>query len=37
MRILAALGGNALLKSGEALTEANQRGNIRRTAAAIVP
>ena len=37
MRIVAALGGNALLKRGEPLTEANQRANVRRAAAALAP
>lgn len=37
MRIVAALGGNALLRRGEPLTEANQRANVRRAAAAIAP
>jgi carbamate kinase len=37
MRIVAALGGNALLKRGELLTEANQRSNVRRAANAIAP
>ena len=37
MRIVVALGGNALLRRGEPLTEANQRANVRRAAAAIAP
>ena len=37
MRIVVALGGNALLKRGEPLTEANQRANVRRAAEAIAP
>ena len=37
MRIVAALGGNALLKRGEPLTEANQRANVRRAAVALAP
>ncbi|MGE0766485.1 MAG: carbamate kinase [Hyphomicrobiaceae bacterium] len=37
MRIVAALGGNALLKRGEPLTEANQRANVRRAVAALAP
>lgn len=37
MRIVAALGGNALLKRGEPLTEANQRANVRRAAQALAP
>jgi carbamate kinase len=37
MRIVAALGGNALLKRGEPLTEANQRANVRRAAEALAP
>jgi carbamate kinase len=35
MRIVAALGGNALLRRGEPLTAENQRANIRRAAAAL--
>lgn len=35
MRIVAALGGNALLKRGEPLTAQNQRTNVRRAAAAL--
>lgn len=35
MRILAALGGNALLKRGEPLTEVNQRANVKRAANAL--
>jgi carbamate kinase len=37
MRIVVALGGNALLKRGEPLTEANQRANVRRAADALAP
>jgi carbamate kinase len=37
MRIVAALGGNALLRRGEPLTQANQRANVHRAAAAIAP
>ncbi len=37
MRIVVALGGNALLKRGELLTEANQRTNVRRAAEALAP
>jgi carbamate kinase len=37
MRIVAALGGNALLRRGEPMTEANQRTNVRRAAAALAP
>ena len=37
MRIVVALGGNALLKRGEPLTEVNQRANVRRAAEAIAP
>jgi carbamate kinase len=37
MRIVVALGGNALLKRGEPLTEANQRANVRRAAEAVAP
>ncbi len=37
MRIVVALGGNALLKRGEPLTEANQRANVRCAAEALVP
>jgi carbamate kinase len=37
MRIVVALGGNALLKRGEPLTEANQRTNVRFAAQAIAP
>lgn len=36
MRIVTALGGNALLKRGEPMTEAVQRANIRRAAIALV-
>ncbi len=37
MRIVVALGGNALLKRGEALTEHNQRENVRVAARALAP
>lgn len=37
MRIVIALGGNALLKRGEAMTAENQRANVRTAAAAIAP
>ena len=37
MRIVAALGGNALLKRGEPLTEQNQRENVRVAAKALAP
>lgn len=37
MRIVVALGGNALLKRGEALTSSNQLLNVRRAAEAIAP
>jgi carbamate kinase len=37
MRIIIALGGNALLKRGEALTAENQRANVRTAAAALAP
>ena len=37
MRILVALGGNALLRRGEALTADNQRRNVRRAALALAP
>ena len=37
MRIVVALGGNALLKRGEAMTAANQRANVRRAAASLAP
>jgi carbamate kinase len=37
MRIVVALGGNALLRRGEPLTQANQRANVRRAAAALAP
>ena len=37
MRIVAALGGNALLRRGEAMTEGNQRANVQRAAAALAP
>lgn len=37
MRVVAALGGNALLKRGEALTAANQRRNVRSAAISLAP
>lgn len=37
MRIVAALGGNALLERGQPLTYANQRANVRRAAIALAP
>jgi len=37
MRIVVALGGNALLKRGEPLTASNQRGNIKIAARALAP
>ena len=37
MRIVIALGGNALLKRGQAMTAENQRINVRNAAAAIAP
>jgi carbamate kinase len=37
MRIVAALGGNALLQRGQPLTHENQRANVRRAAAALAP
>jgi carbamate kinase len=37
MRVVIALGGNALLRRGEAMTAENQRRNIRVAAAALVP
>lgn len=37
MRIVAALGGNALLKRGELHSDANQRANVRRAAVALAP
>lgn len=37
MRILAALGGNALLRRGEPLTTERQRANVRAAAAALAP
>ena len=37
MRIVIALGGNALLKRGEKMTAENQRKNVRIAAAAIAP
>jgi carbamate kinase len=37
MRIVAALGGNALLRRGEPMTAANQRLNVRTAAAALAP
>ena len=37
MRILVALGGNALLRRGEAMTAENQRKNVRQAAEALAP
>ncbi len=37
MRIVAALGGNALLKRGEPMTAANQRANVKHAALALAP
>jgi carbamate kinase len=37
MRVVAALGGNALLRRGEPMTAAAQRDNVRRAAAALAP
>ncbi len=37
MRIVVALGGNALLKRGQPMTEANQRANVQRAAIALAP
>jgi carbamate kinase len=37
MRIVVALGGNALLRRGQALTAENQRANVRRAAEALSP
>ncbi len=37
MRIVVALGGNALLQRGQPLTAENQRGNVRRAAEALAP
>ena len=37
MRIVIALGGNALLRRGEPLTAENQRGNIAMAAASLAP
>jgi carbamate kinase len=37
MRIVVALGGNALLRRGQVMSEANQRENVRRAAAALAP
>jgi carbamate kinase len=37
MRIVVALGGNALLKRGEPMTAQNQRANVRRAAMALAP
>ena len=37
MRIVAALGGNALLRRGEALIAVNQRRNVRTAAEALAP
>src|SRR6516165_323330 len=37
MRVVAALGGNALLQRGQPMTGENQRENVRRAAAALAP
>jgi carbamate kinase len=37
MRVVAALGGNALLRRGEPLTAENQRSNVARACAALAP
>ena len=37
MRVVVALGGNALLRRGEPMTAENQRGNVRRAAEALAP
>ena len=37
MRIVIALGGNALLRRGEAMTAQNQRNNIRIAAESLAP
>jgi carbamate kinase len=37
MRVVVALGGNALLRRGEPLTAENQRGNVARACAALAP
>ena len=37
MRIVVALGGNALLQRGEPMTAEKQRANVRRAAAALAP
>src|SRR6516165_2188649 len=37
MRVVAALGGNALLQRGQPLTAENQRANVRRACAALAP
>jgi len=37
VRVVVALGGNALLRRGEPMTVANQRGNVRRACEAMVP
>jgi carbamate kinase len=37
MRIVVALGGNALLRRGQPLTAANQRDNVRIAARALAP
>ena len=37
MRVVAALGGNALLRRGEPLTAANQRANVRLACQALAP
>src|SRR6516164_8358317 len=37
MRVVAALGGNALLQRGQPMTAENQRANVRRACAALAP
>ena len=37
MRVVAALGGNALLRRGEPMTAENQRANVRRACEALAP
>ena len=37
MRIVVALGGNALLRRGEPMTAETQRANVRRAVAALLP
>ena len=37
MLVVTALGGNALLRRGEAMTAENQRGNVRIAAEALAP